>query len=169
MTRSLVTVAGEYLILLPALASAAWLLWGAHARERRAYLGVLLLGGVLSFLLAKAGAALVSDPRPFLADGVQPWFPSSTDNGFPSDHTLLATVLAAAMWPFHRRLSVGLYGIAVIIGAARVTAGVHHGLDVAGALVIGTIGVALAWQILASAPVRAALAPSERLPGLESR
>ncbi len=147
MLRSLDNFAGQYLILLPGLLS---LIWWVRARgpERRTYLALFLLGGALALLMAKTGSALISNPRPFLADGVTAWFPSATDNGFPSDHTLLATVLAAAMWPFQRRLSAGLYALALAIGGARVIAGVHHGLDIAGALVIGTVGVALAWQLI---------------------
>lgn len=147
MLRSLDTFAGQYLILVPGLLSVIW--WvRARGPERRTYLALLLVGGVLAFLLAKTGSALISDPRPFRSDGVTAWFPAATDNGFPSDHTLLATVFAAAMWPFQRTLSGILYALAVIIGGARVIAGVHHGLDIAGGLVIGTLGVALAWQLI---------------------
>jgi membrane-associated phospholipid phosphatase len=155
MTRHLVTLTAQYLILLPPLVSVGWLVFAAHPRQRRPYLAVLVLGALLSLLLAKLGSALISDPRPFLADGVTAWFPASTDNGFPSDHTLLAAVFAAALWPFHRGLSVCLYVVAVMIGAARVAAGVHHGLDVAGALLIGTLGVAIAKAALEATTLRA--------------
>ena len=147
MLRALDSLLGQYLIVVSGLISVVWWIRATGAARRR-YVVLLVLGGVIALLLAKVGSALVASPRPFLVDGVDAWFPSATDNGFPSDHTLLAVVFAAAMWPFQRVLSGILYGLAFVVGTARVLAGVHHGIDVLGAFMIGTAAVALAWQLM---------------------
>jgi undecaprenyl-diphosphatase len=77
-------------------------------------------------------------------DGVKPYFSSSTDNGFPSDHTALSTVVAAIVFTYKKAVGIILLLIALIIGAARVIAGVHHGQDIIGAFIISIIAVFLA-------------------------
>lgn len=139
--HTIITVIAKYAIVLPVVISAAWLIMAKPA-DRGRYLVLLVLSGILAALLTKLGTILIQDPRPFIAGHVMPYFQSSTDNGFPSDHTAFATVFAAAIWPFNRRLSIGLYVVAVAIGLSRVIAGVHHSWDVIGGLLIGTAAVA---------------------------
>jgi undecaprenyl-diphosphatase len=143
----IITVIAKYFIILPILISAAWLLY-AKSKGRLRYVVVLILGGIIAVLLTKLGTTFIHDPRPFIVNGVVPYFQSSTDNGFPSDHTVFATVFAAAMWPFNKYLSGVMYGITLLIGVSRVIAGVHHGWDIVGGLVIGTIAVAAAYWFL---------------------
>ena len=145
MSHQVVVATAKYLVVLPVVVSSAWWAFRADRNQRIRYLSILVGGGVLAYLLAKVGGHLYEDPRPFITDQVVPYFESATDNGFPSDHTMLAAVFAAAMWPFHRVLSGLFYVMAVAVGLARVVAGVHHGVDVIGGLVLGTAGVAVAW------------------------
>jgi undecaprenyl-diphosphatase len=58
------------------------------------------------------------------------------DNGFPSDHTLLATAIAFAIFHFNKKLGLFLFLLAVLVGVARILAGVHHAADIAGSLII---------------------------------
>jgi undecaprenyl-diphosphatase len=100
-----------------------------------------IIGG-LAFALAQVGTRLIADPRPFLVSGVPPLIPSAQDNGFPSDHTLLVATAAAVVTVANPRAGVLFWAAAALVGLARVYAGVHHLLDVAGSLVI--VGLALA-------------------------
>ncbi len=145
--HSVVTFVAKFFIALPILISVTWLIY-TKSKNRLRYLTILLVGGIVAALLTKLGTVLIQDPRPFIANGVVPFFQSSTDNGFPSDHTVFGTVLAATMWPFNKYLSGVMYAITVLIGASRVIAGVHHGWDVVGGLVIGTVAVAAAYWFL---------------------
>jgi len=147
MFHDVVIVIAKYLVAVPVVVSGLWWLLRASRSARVRYLVLLAGGGVVAYALSKIGGHFYDDPRPFIADQVVPYFRSATDNGFPSDHTLFATVVAAAMWPFDRRLSALFYVIAVAVGLARVVAGVHHGVDVIGGLAIGTASVALVWQV----------------------
>lgn len=62
---------------------------------------------------------------------------------FPSGHATFFMALASALWFYHKRLAV-FFGIsAIIIGLARVSAGVHWPVDILGGLVLGyVIGIA---------------------------
>jgi membrane-associated phospholipid phosphatase len=148
MSHQVVVAMAKYLVVLPVIVSGIWWAFVADRSQRIRYLSILVGGGVLAYLLAKVGGHLYDDPRPFIADQVVPYFQSATDNGFPSDHTMLSAVFAAAMWPFNRVLSGLFYVIAVAVGLARVVAGVHHGVDVIGGLAFGTAGVAAVWAAM---------------------
>jgi undecaprenyl-diphosphatase len=95
--------------------------------------------GALAFLLAQVGTHLIIDPRPFQESGQPPLIPSSVDNGFPSDHTLLLAVVAAVITLVNWRWGLLFWGLAIIVGLARVYAGVHHLTDVAGSLMIAAL------------------------------
>lgn len=98
---------------------------------------LVIISGVLSFLLAKIATHIYQDPRPFLANPhIHPLFDSSRDNGFPSDHTLLAGLLAFTMLPYARRVGAGLVIVALLVGWGRVAGHVHHLKDIIGSLVI---------------------------------
>lgn len=97
-----------------------------------------LISAILTALLVKIATILHSDPRPFVSDGVKPYFVGSTDNGFPSDHTVFSSLIAFIVIRYHRNLGLALLAASILIGAARVVSGVHHTQDiVAGVLIAG--------------------------------
>ena len=148
MIHNLVIYSAKYLILAPVAISATYWLLKLDKPQKMRYVALFVLGGVLSIIFAKLATSLYLDPRPFIRDGVVPYFKSATDNGFPSDHTLLSSLFAAVMWPFNRRLSLLLYMIAIVIGSARVIGGIHHGIDIIGGLALACLAVFLAWLIV---------------------
>ena len=81
------------------------------------------------------------DPRPFVTGHIAPLFPHPAANGFPSDHTLLAMVLAMCVLFYSRKWGVALVALAAAIGAARVAAHVHHWVDILGAMALAVIAV----------------------------
>jgi undecaprenyl-diphosphatase len=109
---------------------------------------LLLLSAAISYLLAKLGSALFYNPRPFVVDHMAPLIAHGNDNGFPSDHTLLASVLGFVALAFSRKLGIGLLLVATLIGTARVLAHVHHSIDVVGGFVIAGAGVGIALAII---------------------
>jgi membrane-associated phospholipid phosphatase len=98
---------------------------------------LLFCSGFISILLAKVGAHLFNDQRPYISDGTAPLFPHSGDpNGFPSDHTLLSALLAFTALYYSRPAGIFLLVVAAFIGVARVAAHVHHAVDIIGSFVI---------------------------------
>jgi len=95
---------------------------------------------VIALPVIYAAAKLVSlgyyDPRPFVAGHFMPLIPHDPDNGFPSDHTLFTSALAAVVFFYNKKTSLILFAIALLVGATRVLAGVHHPIDVEGSIVI---------------------------------
>ncbi len=112
------------------------LTWEFSARA----LIALVITGVLALLLSH----LIPDPRPYIAEHYIPLSHVSSDNGFPSDHTLLAAFLSALLlWINWRWASVFAF-FTVLVAMGRLAIGAHHTLDVVGSLLIVGVAVGLA-------------------------
>jgi undecaprenyl-diphosphatase len=90
----------------------------------------------LSYVLAKIAGYFYYDARPFVAGNFTPLVPHDVTNGFPSDHMLLGAAVAAIIFRFNKKLGAGLFTLALLIGGARVYAGVHHVMDIIGSIAI---------------------------------
>jgi undecaprenyl-diphosphatase len=129
----LIVFAAQSLILLPVLVI-IFILIKLNGPSRTRFLLLLLACGFLSYGFAQIISHIYNNPRPYINDGIVPLFPHSTDpNGFPSDHTLLASFLGFIALSYSKKIGLLLLIIAAIIGWARVAAGVHHLVDVIGA------------------------------------
>lgn len=89
-------------------------------------------------------------PRPFEVTGMEPIITSSSASSFPSGHAAILFAIAVSVIYFNRRWGFGFLFVAVLVGIARVFAGVHWPLDIAGGAAVG---------ILSAVAVHAFLAP----------
>lgn len=106
--------------------------------------GVVIIGlssGLIALLADKILSYCIKSPRPFMVENINPLFPHIMNNGFPSGHTLFATVIATTVFVYNKKLGIGLIILALCIGLARVLANVHHMVDIVGGLVIGIASV----------------------------
>lgn len=90
-------------------------------------------------LVASIAGQLYDNPRPFVVEQFTPLVPHAADNGFPSDHVLLVSAIAAIFSFFNRHLGIGLWYLACLVALGRVYVGVHHPIDVLGSMAIATI------------------------------
>jgi undecaprenyl-diphosphatase len=93
----------------------------------------------LAFIVSLIAAKLYYNPRPFVVGHFTPVISHAMNNGFPSDHTLLSAAIASLVWAYSRRLGLVFFGITLLIGLSRVYLGVHHLVDIVGAIVIAII------------------------------
>lgn len=155
--------AAKYLVFIEAalaLIILAWILW---QRPRLTILRWVIAAGimlVLSFVFSRIGAAAYTDPRPFTVDHVKPLISHAADNGFPSDHALLAAAIVAAVGMAGLWYAIPFIVLAVLVDWARVGTGVHHVSDVIGSSVFVAIATLIA---LAAAPALTRLV-APRLP-----
>lgn len=89
-----------------------------------------------------------SRPRPFDIFGKEADFIQLVDHvsaaSFPSGHAAFSFALAAAVSFYYPKTSILFFLAAVLIGAARITAGIHWPSDILGGAVIG---IASAWIV----------------------
>lgn len=141
--HELIKIVASYFIVIPVLA-VVYMAFVVKQRRRLELLASLVVGGVLSLVLAKIASHLYNDPRPFVQGHFTPLLPHSNDNGFPSDHTLLAAFIGWTILRYSRRTGIILLVVAGLIGAARMAASIHHLSDVLASFVLAGLGSALA-------------------------
>ncbi|SMB97210.1 phosphatase PAP2 family protein [Deinococcus hopiensis] len=125
-------------VLLGLLAVAAWLMRRQLTWKYAARVVVSLTVATVLTLLTNH---LVLDPRPFVVEHYSPLAHASADNGFPSDHTLVAALFVGWAGWLNRRWSLAFaLGLAAII-LGRLAIGAHHSLDVLGSLVFAALGI----------------------------
>jgi len=137
----------NYLIFVDVLAAAVVIAGLLYWRPqflafRWAVAAAVLL--VLSYVFAQIGGLLYYDPRPFAVGHFQPLIPHAADNGFPSDHALLAAALVVVMALVDIPLALPFALLAIVIDWARVGAGLHHIIDVVGSSVFVALATLIA-------------------------
>ena len=142
MADALIIFGADYLIwACVAVAAVAVALLPKDRRVRA--LALIAISLPLTYLVAKFASALYYNPRPFVTGGFTPLVYHAPDNGFPSDHTLLASAIATTVYVYRRRIGLFLVAGAVVVGVSRILAGVHSPLDVAASMAIA-VGVTFA-------------------------
>lgn len=142
LTRAIAVFCAQDLVFVLVV---AWLPVVYHHRARLTPATVTRLLALLaaSYLAAKLISHVVNDPRPYLVQHIEPLLPLARDNGFPSDHALLAWALAVSLvWLVPGAVGPFVVG-AVVVMLARLGVAAHHTLDVAGSAAIVLV-VALA-------------------------
>ena len=136
--NTLIIFGAQYLYLVIIIAALVYL-WRQpkELRWKIALMAVLALP--LTYIVAKIISNFYYDPRPFVVGQFTPLLPHGADNGFPSDHTLLSSAVAAVIFFFHRKLGLWLFAVAFAVGASRVFAGIHHFADIFGSMVIAFV------------------------------
>ena len=148
--------------VLPYLLGAAWLIVAAWHRARLSAAIVVrwVMLAVLAYLAAKVLTSLVLDPRPYLVSHIRPLAPVARDNGFPSDHTLLAAALTAALWWLDRRLIAAFAAGTLLVMVGRLAIGAHHTLDVLGSVAIVLVAAFIAGAVPLPGPWARPLLPA---------
>ena len=112
-------------------------------KRLKAYKEVVFVG-LVTYLLAKLVGSIFQPEtiRPFEVAGKAAGASFLNNPGFPSDHTLFATMLAAAVWfeTKEKALTLILAGLIVVVAVGRVLALVHTPLDVIGGIAIALFG-----------------------------
>ena len=137
---SIIIFCAKYLIYVVVLGSVVVVLVSPH-RNRLALLAVVALP--VAYALARLAGAFFSHPQPFSVSGTEPLIPHIIDNAFPSDHTLIGGVFASVAFLADRRVGIVLWVLALLVGVARVMAGLHYVVDILAAtlLAAGTVFV----------------------------
>ena len=171
MPSEITIFAATYLIYIDAVLAAGVVALTLYRQPRPAavrWLVIICITAVLAFIGAQIGAAVYNDPRPFSQDHVKPLIAHATDNGFPSDHGLLAAVVVAAVILLDLRYAALFVLLGVVVDWARVGAGIHHVIDVVGSAGFVALGLVVGYAL--GPPIVRFLLPRlpQRFLGVES-
>ncbi len=107
--------------------------------EKKKEISRAFLTGVLAWLVAKFLKLLFAIARPVNAlDNINPLL-VKTDYSFPSGHATFFMALAFSIYFFHKRAGYVFMLLAVLIGLARIMAGVHFPVDILGGFILGAL------------------------------
>ncbi len=130
------------------IAALLFFIWRAHERRIHMLLSALLAVVFSRIILTEAIRALWFRPRPFAELGFSPLFEHSASSSFPSGHTALYFALAGVVFCFNKKAGTAFFTAALLIGLARVFAGVHWPSDVAGGAFLGIVSAFGAFYIV---------------------
>ncbi len=135
---NLIIFCAKYLIfILIFVVFAVWI--KIPAKIRWQFAAAVVLAGVTALILSKLAGRFYFHHRPFVVQNIKPLIPHGDDNGFPSDHTLLATALALVVFFYRRRVGAVLLTLAAVVGISRILAHVHWPIDILGGLFLGVL------------------------------
>ncbi|TAM64776.1 MAG: phosphatase PAP2 family protein [Chloroflexota bacterium] len=137
---SLVAQFGIYLAVLLVVVGA----WLAGSRTIEGFVMAILPGliaAAIAIVVVRIAGGLFPVPRPFVATGLVPFFAHAADPSLPSDHVTVGMAMLGARIE-DRRIRWAVAVIVLLVGLARVLAGVHWLDDI----VLGALlGLACAW------------------------
>ena len=108
----------------------------ALARKWREII-IVFFSGIVGWGLASVLKLVIHTPRPFVAlSGVHALIPE-TGFAFPSGHATFFMALAVGIFMSHRKAGIFFIIAAVLIGVARIIAGVHFPIDILGGFILG--------------------------------
>ncbi|MCL5017285.1 MAG: phosphatase PAP2 family protein [Patescibacteria group bacterium] len=137
----------KYLYLIGLIIAIIWFWKLPKEKKRMAILfGAIALPTI--YIISKISSLLYFDPRPFVSGHFTPLIPHAPDNGFPSDHALLVSAIASIIFPFNKKISIFVWLIAILVGTARVFAGIHHPIDIVGSILISAATSSIIYPIL---------------------
>lgn len=139
--EQVIVIVAKYFIIIPVVVASGAILWRLYQYRDWKFLALVVIGGVMSLVLAKGAGLVISHPQPFVAGGFPPLIPHAPDNSFPSDHTLLAAFLAFAILKRYLKTGLSLVAVALLIGIARVFAGLHYPVDIIASFLFAGVGV----------------------------
>jgi undecaprenyl-diphosphatase len=164
----LITFAAQYLLFIMVVGFAAFWLFGTDRAGKLRLGGAAVIGLVLAGVFLVVAGKLHSDPRPFVQNPrLHPLFSHAKDNGFPSDHSIAAGLIAGLVL-IRSRLAGAVFALAAFcVAAARVAAHVHHVQDVVAGLILGGIAAVIGYY--AAGAVLAILQSRTTLPLAQAR
>lgn len=151
----LIIISAKYLYLIVILAAILWIYFKTKG-QWKSIAKLAVISFPVSYIVAKILGHLYYNARPFVTENIKPLIVHEPNNGFPSDHTLLTMTIAAVIYHHNKRAGLILGTLALCVGYARVSAKIHHQIDVWGAAFVAIFAVFLSITILKKLGVKIA-------------
>ncbi len=136
-----------YLLVALALIAAVVTLLD-RPRAFAAHLGRLLAAALVArFVIIELVRLLIQTARPYADLAFVPLIDPVNEFSFPSGHTAVLSAIAFVTWKERPAAGAALLLGAVLVGIARVFAGVHWPVDIAGGVVAGALGALVAIHV----------------------
>jgi membrane-associated phospholipid phosphatase len=146
---SLISWIAQYLLWVMVVGFALVWVFAESRRGKLEFAAQAAAGLVFALAFLYIAKSVHHDPRPFVENPhIKPLFSHGRDDGFPSDHSIAAGLIATLVLVRHRLIGLAFSAAAIAIAWARVAAHVHHLQDVVAGLILGALAAALAIVIV---------------------
>lgn len=145
---NIIKLIAQYFVILPFIVALVVLVQLKGRHEKLYFVVKIIIAGIVALLLARLASMIWYDPRPFVVGHFTPLLAHASDNGFPSDHTLLASLIGWVTLTYSRKYGIVTLIIALLIGVARVLAGIHHPADILGSFIVSGVATLLVISII---------------------
>jgi undecaprenyl-diphosphatase len=135
VTAFVVLVAQYGIFVLPVALVVIWINADSGSTARQAVVDGCI-AALIAFCLGLVLERTLGRPRPFVELGFTPLIAHVADSSFPSDHMLTGTALIGPLLWAQPRVGWPLFAWVLVVGAARVAAGLHHPTDILGSAVL---------------------------------
>ncbi|KKR83277.1 MAG: Phosphoesterase PA-phosphatase related protein, partial [Candidatus Nomurabacteria bacterium GW2011_GWA2_40_97] len=108
-------------------------------RSSRKELILLCISGGLAYAFAKILKILMHTERPFVLFPQVTSLFLETGYAFPSGHTAVASAIAFLIYFYNKKAGYIFMLFALLIGIARIIAGVHFPVDILGGFILGAL------------------------------
>jgi undecaprenyl-diphosphatase len=145
---AIVVLIAEYgIFVLPVALVIVWATAEGFGRPRQ---GVFAgcVAALIAFGLGLVLERILTRPRPFVELGFTPLIAHAADSSFPSDHMLTGVALIGPLLWTVPRVGWLLLCWTLIVGVARVAAGLHHPSDILGSAALAIALDALVWFVV---------------------
>ncbi len=109
-----------------------------------ALISVILSRGIITPLIQ----FYYDKPRPFTILDIQSLINHAATPSFPSGHITFIVPIALTVWFINRRVGIWFIISAILIGLARISAGIHWPSDILGGIVVGTLSFFAIYHLL---------------------
>lgn len=111
-----------------------------HSR-RLIYKFTIIFGpAILAFLVATFLKEIIHLERSFIQfNEIKPLFNPNQEYSFPSSHATIFSALGFSMYFYNKKIGVFLLFSALLIGLARIIAGVHFPIDILSGFLLGFV------------------------------
>lgn len=147
MLNTLIIFSAQYLIFVIAIIATVFV-FKSEPLKRKSIIKLFIVSSSVGLVIDKILNYFISSPRPFVVKDIAPSFAHLANNGFPSEHTLGAILIASVIFVYNRKLGIVLGVLGLIIGVARVLANVHNPIDIFGGVIIGSGSVLIVRYII---------------------
>jgi undecaprenyl-diphosphatase len=109
--------------------------------KRILYKSIIIFGpAILTFIIATVLKDMIKIDRSFVQfDKVIPLFSPNQEYSFPSSHAATFSALGLSMYFYKKDIGILLLTFALLIGLARIIAGVHFPVDILGGFILGIL------------------------------
>lgn len=140
MERLFIIFFGQYLAWVLGVIFAILFVWNLWRQKNlRMVLEALGAAIISRFFVTEVIRFFHNRPRPFEVSNIVPIIPHDLGYSFPSGHATFFFALGMSIFLYDRRWGTFFLVAAVLMGIARIIAGVHWPSDIIGGAIIGVL------------------------------